>query len=193
LRNPADGSPTLAHLLSHGDGRDERIVDHDRDVSRPDKTESDVGAVVLVVADPVAAMNVDLNRGEAGLIWPEYVETLAPRWPIRQIELAANRFACASALCGPARPKGLQSSRRNLGCVVVFAVKRGAIVVTKDHYIHLFSPIRSAVCDANDRTRAGHARVQTQTQVRSRRESLAAHEHEIIIGLIAQTGKRFLY
>ena len=61
LRNPAQRSPTLADLLSHADGRDERIVDDDRDVSRPDKTEGDVGAVVLVVADPVAAMNVDLD------------------------------------------------------------------------------------------------------------------------------------
>ena len=47
LRNPADGSPTLAHWFSHADGRDERIVDDDREVTPPDKTESDVGAVVL--------------------------------------------------------------------------------------------------------------------------------------------------
>ena len=91
-RNPAERSPTLADLLSHADGRDERIVDDDREVSRLDKTESDVGAVVLVVADPVAAMNVDLDRGEAGLLWPEYVETFAGRWPIRQIEI--GRASC---------------------------------------------------------------------------------------------------
>src|ERR1700674_548982 len=73
LRNPAQRRATLAHFLSHADGRDERIVDDDREVSRADKTEGDVGAVVLVVADPVAAMNVDLDGDEARLLWPEYV------------------------------------------------------------------------------------------------------------------------
>src|SRR3984893_16938362 len=99
-------------------------------------------------------------------------DTLDGPWPIWQIESAADGLACTAALRGPPCPIGLQRSRRNLGGVVVFAVKRGAIVMTKDHYIHFFTDVISGLQrEARSKTRRSRGGPNTKPSKASARRA----------------------
>ena len=63
--HPGDRGAALADLVVHAHTGDQRVVDDDVDEPCAGEPERDVGAIFLVVADPVAAMNVNLHGRKA--------------------------------------------------------------------------------------------------------------------------------
>src|SRR5580692_9679913 len=108
-RNPAYRFAALTNLLGHANIRDQSVVDHDVDEARIDESQRDIGSVFFVVADPVTAVNIDLDRRQSDCTWAEDVETFARCPIVRYVEHARERIAGVLTLFDPASAVGLQS------------------------------------------------------------------------------------
>ena len=135
--HPVDRGTALPHLLVQAHAGDQRVIDDDVDEPGAGEAERHIGAILLVVADPVTAVNVDLHRRKATcLLGPENIEPLARAGVIGHIECAGQGVARPRALFDPAGTLALQPFFADLEPVVVLAVERRLIVVAKDGDAH---------------------------------------------------------
>src|SRR6185437_1196370 len=135
--HPGDRGAALAHLFVHANARDQRVIDDDIDEAGAGETERNIGAVLLVVADPVAAVDVDLHRREATRLFrPENVQTFSGSLVVWHVERASQSVARPRALFDPASALTFQPFFADLEPVVILAVERGAIVVAKNDGTH---------------------------------------------------------
>src|ERR1051326_471736 len=140
--NPADRGGALANLVGNRGTRDQIVIDDDSQKTGAAEAESDIRAILLIVADPIAAVDVDLHWSEArAAAGPENVEPFTGGAAVRHIEHAGHRLARPRALLDPARAMRLQHLGVNFAGVVVLAVERGAVVVAEDGVGHAWFPV----------------------------------------------------
>src|SRR6185437_6395556 len=102
--DPGNRGAALADLLGHRDAWNEIVIDDDGEKAGAAETERDVGAVLLVVADPIAAVDIDLHGLKPAFAPPKNSEPSAGAPPIRPID-PAGMVSRTRALCSTQRAR----------------------------------------------------------------------------------------